>query len=74
MFNISDRKSEHLKICINEDVSFNEKANGFDNYDFQHYASTEIDFTKIDTSLIFLNKKISFPFFISCMTGGTREA
>jgi isopentenyl-diphosphate delta-isomerase len=74
MFNIPDRKSEHLKICLKEDVSFTDKTNGFENYDFPHFASSENDYKKIDTVLTFFDKKINFPFLISCMTGGTKEA
>lgn len=70
---ISNRKKEHIELCLTDKVAFNYKSNGFDNYDFVHYAITEVKIDKIDLSLSFLNKKISFPFLISCMTGGTDE-
>ena len=71
---ISRRKKEHLDIVLNKNVSFISKTTGFEKYDFIHYALTEIDLNKIDLSTYFFNKKISFPFMISSMTGGTSEA
>jgi isopentenyl-diphosphate delta-isomerase len=72
--NISSRKKEHLELCLNSDVSFRDKTNGFEHYDFEHYAITEVDISKINFRTKFLNKKINLPFLISCMTGGASEA
>jgi len=65
------RKKEHIELCLTDDVAFREKKNGFDNYDFENYAITEVDLSKINFETSFLNKKIKYPFLISCMTGGT---
>lgn len=46
---------------------------GFSKYRFIHNALPEVDFDKIDTSVRFLGKKVNYPFFISCMTGGVKE-
>jgi len=70
---ISNRKKEHIEICLTKDVAF-KKSNGFDNYEFPHYAITEVDFDKIDLSTKFFDKTVNYPFIISCMTGGTSEA
>lgn len=70
----STRKKEHLNLCINEDVGFKTKTNGFEYYDFMHYAITEVDIQKIDFSTKLFEKKINYPFLISCMTGGTNKA
>lgn len=70
----SIRKKEHLELCLTDDVSFNTKSTGFENYEFKHYAITEVDLSKIDFRTKFLSKKINFPFLISCMTGGTSKA
>jgi isopentenyl-diphosphate delta-isomerase len=70
----SKRKKEHLELCLTNDVSFKRKSTGFENYDFKHYAITEVDITKIDFRSKFFGKKIKLPFLISCMTGGTSEA
>ncbi len=69
----SNRKKEHIDICINEDVSFR-KTNGFEKYEFEHYAITELKYEDIDLTTSFFGKKIDYPFLISCMTGGTAEA
>ena len=72
--NISERKEEHLRICLNEEISFKEKSAGFEKYEFEHYAITEVDINSIDLSTDFFAKKISYPFMISCMTGGSSGA
>ncbi|MFC2139395.1 type 2 isopentenyl-diphosphate Delta-isomerase [Bacteroidota bacterium] len=68
------RKKDHINLCINDDVGFKKKTAGFENYSFEHYAITELNLNEIDLSTTFLGKKVSFPFLISCMTGGTEEA
>lgn len=70
----SKRKKEHLELCLTDDVSFKRKSAGFENYEFKHYAITEVDITRIDFRSKFFGNKINFPFLISCMTGGTSEA
>ncbi len=70
----SKRKKDHINICVTKDVGFKTKTNGFENYVFDHYALTEVDYDKIDLSTRFFTKKINLPFLISCMTGGTSEA
>lgn len=72
--NISKRKKEHIELCLTDKVSFQNKNAGFENYDFIHNAITEIDINKISFRTKFFNKSISFPFLISCMTGGTEKA
>jgi isopentenyl-diphosphate Delta-isomerase len=71
---ISKRKKEHLELCLSDEVSFRKKKNGFENYEFRHYAITEVDISKINFKSEFFGKKINYPFMISCMTGGTGEA
>ena len=69
----SERKKEHIQLCLTDKVAF-KKSNGFDDYDFEHFAITEVNYAKIDLTTKFLKKEISLPFLISCMTGGTTEA
>lgn len=68
------RKREHLELCLTNDVKFKSKTNGFEKYDFVHHANTEVELKRIDFETNFFKKKISYPFLISCMTGGTSEA
>jgi isopentenyl-diphosphate delta-isomerase len=68
---ISDRKKDHLKHALADIVQRGDP--GFDKYRFIHNALPEINFDKIDTSTTFLGKKVNYPFFISCMTGGVAK-
>jgi isopentenyl-diphosphate Delta-isomerase len=70
----SERKKAHIDLCLTDDVAFKNKTAGFENYEFEHYAVTEVDLTKIDFTTGFYKKRIGYPFLISCMTGGTQEA
>ncbi len=70
----SKRKKEHLEISLNADIAFKNKTNGFDRYEFIHYAATEVELDKINFQTKIFKKKINYPFIISCMTGGTEEA
>lgn len=68
----ADRKQDHIKICLAQDVEVG--STGLENYHFVHNALPEIDFARIDTSVKFLEKKLSAPILISAMTGGTLKA
>jgi isopentenyl-diphosphate Delta-isomerase len=68
------RKADHIRICLEEDVEFNFKTNGFEKYDFAHCCLPELDYSDIDISTVFLNKKLGAPLLISSMTGGTQQA
>ena len=70
----SERKKDHIELCLNESVLFNEKTSGFEKYDFDHFAITEVDYNKINLTTKFFGTQINYPFLISCMTGGTSEA
>lgn len=70
----TERKKEHIELCLTDKVAFQLKTNGFDKYDFIHHAITEIDISKISFKTKLFSKEIDFPFLISCMTGGTEEA
>jgi len=65
------RKDDHITLCLTDKVAFQSKTNGFEKYEFEHSAITEVILDKIDLSTLFLKKKINYPFLISCMTGGT---
>ncbi len=71
--NIAKRKTEHLALCLTDRVSFKEKTNGFEQYEFLHYAITEVEIEKICLTTNFFGMDITYPFLISCMTGGAKE-
>ena len=69
---IADRKNNHIEICLKEDVRSKTK-NGFEKYRLVHNALPEADFDSFSIQTDFLGKKISAPFLISSMTGGTEQ-
>ena len=70
----SERKKNHIDLCLNEDVSFHKKSSGFECYEFEHYAITELRLDEIELKTRFLGKKVEYPFMISSMTGGAAKA
>jgi isopentenyl-diphosphate delta-isomerase len=68
------RKTDHIRINLEEDVSFQHVAAGFEQYRLVHCALPEFDMEDVDTSSELLSKRLAAPFFISSMTGGTPEA
>jgi isopentenyl-diphosphate delta-isomerase len=68
------RKSEHLRICLDEDPESSELTTGLEQYRFFHQALPEIDLDDVDTSCTLLGKSLDAPLIISSMTGGTAEA
>ncbi|MDK1027999.1 MAG: type 2 isopentenyl-diphosphate Delta-isomerase [Anaerolineae bacterium] len=70
---IDKRKSEHIKINLEQDVRSG-LTTGLENYQFVHEALPEVDLTRVDPSLSLLGKQLAAPILISSMTGGTEEA
>ena len=68
------RKAEHLRINLEEDVSFPRLRTGLERYRFDHNALPEISLEQVDTTTTFLGKQLSLPLLISSITGGTAEA
>lgn len=71
---INQRKTQHIDICLNENVTGVEQSNGFERYHFRHVALPEINFDDIDLHTTFLRRPMKAPFVISSMTGGTDSA
>jgi isopentenyl-diphosphate delta-isomerase len=69
----SDRKAEHIKINLEEDVQSG-LTTGLERLHFVHQALPEIDLADIDITTVFFEKTLSAPIIISAMTGGTDEA
>lgn len=68
------RKSDHIRINLQEDVSFQNVSTGFERYRFIHCALPDLDLSAIDTATTLLGKPLALPLLISSMTGGTPEA
>ena len=73
MTHIETRKQRHIRVSLKEKVEAN-ITNGFEDINLIHRAIPEVDFSKIDTSIILYGKKLSVPLIISAITGGTEEA
>lgn len=70
---INQRKSDHIKINLEQDVR-SALTSGLEKYHFTHEALPELDLNRINTSLNLFGKQLTSPTLISSMTGGTSEA
>lgn len=68
------RKSEHIQICLNENVQGHNITSGFERCRFRHNPLPEIDFSEVDLSSVFLDRPLQAPLMVSSMTGGTEKA
>ncbi|MEM9775726.1 MAG: type 2 isopentenyl-diphosphate Delta-isomerase [Chloroflexota bacterium] len=68
------RKADHIRINLEEDVSFNQLTTGLEKYFFMHQALPELDLDQIDTRTTIFGRQLSTPLLISSMTGGTARA
>ncbi|NKQ35250.1 MAG: type 2 isopentenyl-diphosphate Delta-isomerase [Chloroflexi bacterium] len=68
------RKADHIRINLEEDVTFNRLTTGLENYFFMHQALPELDLDTIDLTTEIFGKRLRTPLLISSMTGGTPEA
>ena len=73
-FTHEKRKADHIRINLEEDVSFNQLTTGLENYFFMHEALPELNLADVDTTTTVLGKVLQRPLLISSMTGGTAEA
>ncbi len=70
----SQRKADHIRINLEENVQFPQLTTGLERLWFVHQALPELDLAAIDTSLTIFGKHVGSPLLISSMTGGTDEA
>ena len=68
------RKSDHIRINLQRDVTFRHVSTGFEHYRFVHCALPDCNIEDVDTSTTLLGKRLAAPLLISSMTGGTPEA
>ncbi|MEH1868893.1 MAG: type 2 isopentenyl-diphosphate Delta-isomerase [Nostoc sp.] len=69
-----NRKADHIRICLEEDVQSHQITNGLERYRFTHSCLPELNHDEIDISTAFLGKHLGAPLLISSMTGGTEQA
>ncbi len=69
-----NRKLEHLRINLQEDVQFRQTTNGLEHYRFIHQALPNLALNQVNLSTQFFNRSLRAPLLISSMTGGAGEA
>jgi len=70
----SNRKAEHIRVSLNQNVQARKVTTGFDDVSFVHRALPEVEKQKIDLSTTFLGHHFSAPLIAGAITGGTLEA
>ena len=71
---IGQRKADHIRINLEENVQFPRLTTGLERYRFHHQALPELNLEDIDTGLRLFGRRLSAPLLISSMTGGTEQA
>jgi isopentenyl-diphosphate delta-isomerase len=73
MSSIEHRKSDHIRVNLDERVRAHDVSTGFERFRFVHSALPEIDLADVDLSQEFLGARLKTPLLISSMTGGVHE-
>jgi isopentenyl-diphosphate delta-isomerase len=68
------RKLEHIRINLQEDVLSKGISNGFGAYRFEHRALPEIDLADVSTQCDVFGRVLGAPLLVSSMTGGVPQA
>jgi isopentenyl-diphosphate delta-isomerase len=68
------RKSDHIRINLQEDVDFEDISPGFAHYRLVHCALPNLNLADVDTSTTLFGRQLASPLLVSSMTGGTPEA
>lgn len=70
---ISSRKSDHIRINLEEDVRSG-LTTGLEKYHFIHQPLPELNLEEVDLGQVIFGRQLHAPILISSMTGGTAEA
>jgi isopentenyl-diphosphate Delta-isomerase len=68
------RKLDHIRINLQEDVRSKGISNGFDAYRFAHRALPELDLSRVSTHCDLFGRALDAPILVSSMTGGVPRA
>ena len=71
---LEQRKEDHIRINLEEDVGFDRLTTGLEQYRFIHQALPELNLADVDLNASFLGRPLRAPLLISSMTGGTERA
>jgi len=69
----SSRKSDHIRINLEEDVN-SSLTTGLERLNFSHEALPDINLEDVNLCVEVFNKRLEAPILISSMTGGSKEA
>lgn len=70
----SQRKADHIRINLDEDVQFPRLTTGLEQVRLLHQALPELDLAQVETTTTLFGKRLSAPILVSSMTGGTAHA
>lgn len=71
---IHQRKDDHIRINLEEDVGFLQLTTGLERFHFVHQALPEVNLHAVDSSVTVFGKRLSAPILVSSMTGGAERA
>ncbi len=71
---LEQRKSDHIRINLEEDVNFKSLTTGLEQYRFTHNALPELNLADVNTTVELFGRRLQLPLLISSMTGGTAQA
>jgi len=71
---IEQRKADHIRINLEENVGFDQLTTGLEHYRFVHQALPELKLAEVDLSTTLFGHSLRAPLLISSMTGGTERA
>lgn len=72
--NTQQRKADHIRVCLEQDVQCQTVTTGLERYRFTHVCLPELNWSDLDLTTSFLGKSLGAPLLISSMTGGTQQA
>ena len=74
LLSINQRKADHIRINLEENVQFPHLTTGLEEYHFVHQALPELDLHEVNTGVTVFGKQLNAPILVSSMTGGTEQA
>jgi isopentenyl-diphosphate delta-isomerase len=74
LLSIDQRKADHIRINLEQNVQFPQLTTGLERYRFTHQALPELDLHAVDASVTLFGRTVGAPILVSSMTGGTEQA
>ena len=74
LLSIDQRKADHIRINLEQNVQFPHLTTGLERFRFVHQALPELDLRAVDTTVRLFGRTVAAPILVSSMTGGTDQA